>query len=70
MLYGSRFTVRVRADPRGVIEVLDPERGEVLATLRQSATFRGFIGTDRAWSYEEDASGGRITIWRIGLVGG
>ena len=53
----------------GVIEVIDPERGIVLASLRTEKIVPGFAGPGRVYTYNEDELGRvRITISRIELT--
>jgi hypothetical protein len=52
-----------------VVEVIDPERGEVLASLWSEKKIPAFVGPGRVYTYDEDELGRvRITISRIALT--
>lgn len=48
-----------------VIEVLDPEQGVVLATLRHDLQFRGFLGPSMTYAVRENDDGIYIELWRV-----
>lgn len=50
-----------------VLEVIDPDRGRVLASVRHPSVLQGFVGPDRVWTYEADDQGGRVILWRTEL---
>ena len=52
-----------------VLEVIDPARGEVLATRTFDTLFMSFIAPDLLVSFTEDAGGNpRYVVWRVRLV--
>jgi hypothetical protein len=63
---GSRYDLF-----ESILEVIDPERGEIVASARLPQYILGFLGDGRAYTYEQDELGvGRFAIWRLDIAEG
>lgn len=52
----------------GVLEVLDPVSGEILASTRMDELIHGFVGSDRLYTFEQDELGvGTLVVHRFSL---
>jgi hypothetical protein len=54
-----------------MIELIDPEKAEVIASIRHDKAFSGFVADDLIYAIDSDGTGKpRVEIWKLSFIRG